>query len=108
MSASVVRKGLPLHTPASELAVDLRLAPAELDRKIVALRAQASQTGGLLAALGEDRFRRVVVRRGLRVRRVGAGPGPVVGDVAGGGMSAGRVRVFCGLALSWLAAWVLP
>jgi hypothetical protein len=28
-----------------------------VDRKIVALRAQASQTGGLLAAVGEERFR---------------------------------------------------
>jgi LmbE family N-acetylglucosaminyl deacetylase len=51
-------EGLPLRTPASELAVDLRLGPAELDRKIVALRAQASQTGGLIAAVGEERFRR--------------------------------------------------
>jgi LmbE family N-acetylglucosaminyl deacetylase len=51
-------EGLPLRTPTSELAVDLRLGPAELDRKIVALRAQASQTGGFLAAVGEERFRR--------------------------------------------------
>jgi LmbE family N-acetylglucosaminyl deacetylase len=51
-------EGLPLRTPASELAVDLRLGRAELDRKIVALRAQASQTGGLLAAVGEETFRR--------------------------------------------------
>ena len=51
-------EGLPLRTPASELAVHLHLGPAELDRKIVALRAQASQTGGLLAAVGEEQFRR--------------------------------------------------
>lgn len=50
--------GLPLRTTASELAVDLRLDPATLDRKIVALRAQATQTAGLLSALGEERFRR--------------------------------------------------
>jgi LmbE family N-acetylglucosaminyl deacetylase len=49
--------GLPLRTPASALAAELRLTPAEVDRKIVALRAQASQTGGLLAAVGEERFR---------------------------------------------------
>jgi LmbE family N-acetylglucosaminyl deacetylase len=49
--------GLPLRTPASALAAELRLAPADLDRKIVALRAQASQISGLLAALGEERFR---------------------------------------------------
>ncbi|MEU7817710.1 PIG-L family deacetylase [Pseudonocardia sp. NPDC049154] len=50
--------GLPLRTPVSALAAELRLTPAELDRKIVALRAQASQTSGLLAAVGEERFRR--------------------------------------------------
>jgi LmbE family N-acetylglucosaminyl deacetylase len=49
--------GLPLRTPSSALAAELRLTPAELDRKIVALRAQASQTSGLLAAVGEERFR---------------------------------------------------
>ncbi|MCE3553870.1 PIG-L family deacetylase [Pseudonocardia sp. RS11V-5] len=49
--------GLPLRTPASALAAELRLTPAEVDRKIVALRAQASQTGGLIAAVGEERFR---------------------------------------------------
>ncbi len=50
--------GLPLRTPAAELAVELRLDPDQLDRKIVALRAQASQTTGLIDALGEDRVRR--------------------------------------------------
>jgi LmbE family N-acetylglucosaminyl deacetylase len=49
--------GLPLRTPAVDLAVRLRLDPATLDRKIVALRAQASQTTALFAALGEDRVR---------------------------------------------------
>ncbi len=50
-------EGLPLRTPAASLALELRLTPAELDRKIVALRAQASQTAGLIAAVGEERFR---------------------------------------------------
>jgi LmbE family N-acetylglucosaminyl deacetylase len=49
--------GLPLRTPASALAVELRLDQAMLDRKLVALRAQASQTHGLFAALGEERVR---------------------------------------------------
>jgi LmbE family N-acetylglucosaminyl deacetylase len=49
--------GLPLRTPTSALAVQLRLNPALLDRKIVALRAQASQTTELIAALGEARVR---------------------------------------------------
>jgi LmbE family N-acetylglucosaminyl deacetylase len=48
---------LPLRTPRSALSVELRLAPELLDRKMVALRAQASQTTGLIAALGEDRVR---------------------------------------------------
>ncbi len=50
--------GLPLRTPATELAVELRLDADTVDRKIVALRAQASQTTGLFAALGEERVRR--------------------------------------------------
>jgi LmbE family N-acetylglucosaminyl deacetylase len=49
--------GLPLRTPAADLAVELRLPPDLLDRKIVALRAQASQTTGLIAAVGEERVR---------------------------------------------------
>jgi LmbE family N-acetylglucosaminyl deacetylase len=49
--------GLPLRTPASALAVELRLGPALLDRKIAALRAHASQTSALFAALGEERVR---------------------------------------------------
>jgi LmbE family N-acetylglucosaminyl deacetylase len=49
--------GLPLRTPATDLAVSLRLPPTTLDRKIVALRAQASQTAALFTALGEARVR---------------------------------------------------
>ncbi len=49
--------GLPLRTPASALAVQLRLDAATLDRKVVALRAQASQIAGLIAAVGEERVR---------------------------------------------------
>ena len=49
--------GLPLRTPSHELAVELRLDPDAVDRKIVALRAQASQTTGLFEALGEERVR---------------------------------------------------
>jgi LmbE family N-acetylglucosaminyl deacetylase len=49
--------GLPLRTPASALAVDFALDPHLADRKLVALRAQASQTGGLVAAIGEERLR---------------------------------------------------
>jgi LmbE family N-acetylglucosaminyl deacetylase len=48
---------LPLGTPRSALAVELCLDADLLDRKMVALRAQASQTTGLIAALGEERAR---------------------------------------------------
>lgn len=51
-------EGLPLRTPSSALAVRLHLPPAELDRKMVALRAQASQMSALIAAVGEDRMRK--------------------------------------------------
>jgi LmbE family N-acetylglucosaminyl deacetylase len=49
--------GLPLRTPTADLAVALRLEPAAIDRKIVALRAQSSQTTDLFAVLGEERVR---------------------------------------------------
>lgn len=49
--------GLPLRTPASALAVALRLSPEQVDRKVVALRAQASQMTDLIAAVGEERVR---------------------------------------------------
>lgn len=50
-------EGLPLRTRASDLAVAVELEPAAVDRKIVALRAQSSQTTALFAALGEERVR---------------------------------------------------
>jgi LmbE family N-acetylglucosaminyl deacetylase len=50
--------GLPLRTPTRDLAVELQLDSEIVDRKIVALKAQASQTSGLFAALGEERVRR--------------------------------------------------
>jgi LmbE family N-acetylglucosaminyl deacetylase len=50
-------EGLPLRTPTTDLAVSLRLESAAVDRKIVALRAQASQSTALFAALGEERVR---------------------------------------------------
>jgi hypothetical protein len=49
--------GLPLRTRSADLTVSLRLPPAAVDRKIVALRAQASQTAALFATLGEQRVR---------------------------------------------------
>lgn len=45
-------------TPEESLAVNLRLAGETLDRKVVALRAQASQTNGLVQAVGVEEFGR--------------------------------------------------
>lgn len=47
---------LPLCTPASQVGVEIRLEHDEADRKLAALRAQASQTAPVLAELGEERF----------------------------------------------------
>lgn len=48
---------LPLRTPAEDVALEIQLDGALADRKLVALRAQASQTAGLVAAIGEQRYR---------------------------------------------------
>jgi LmbE family N-acetylglucosaminyl deacetylase len=51
-------EGLPLATPADVVALELRLDADELDRKLVALAAQSSQLGPLVATLDEDTIRR--------------------------------------------------
>jgi LmbE family N-acetylglucosaminyl deacetylase len=51
-------EGLPLATPPDEVALELRLDAVELDRKLVALAAQSSQLGPLIATLDEDTIRR--------------------------------------------------
>lgn len=48
---------LPVRTPAEQMALELVLDGALADRKLVALRAQASQTAPLVTALGDARFR---------------------------------------------------
>lgn len=49
--------GLPLRRTPDDLAFELRLDADLLERKTSALRAQTSQTAGLIAQLGTDRFR---------------------------------------------------
>jgi LmbE family N-acetylglucosaminyl deacetylase len=49
--------GLPLRTPDAEVAVSVRLDNELADLKLAALRAQATQTAPVLAAMGEDRYR---------------------------------------------------
>ena len=48
----VYEEGYPVAHPADRLALHLRLDDAVAARKVAALRAQASQTDGLVAALG--------------------------------------------------------
>lgn len=48
--------GDPPETPEDEMAIDFGLPPDLLDRKVVALRAQASQTAPLIEGLGVDSF----------------------------------------------------
>lgn len=47
----------PPRTPPDDLALHIRLPERDLDLKIRALRAQASQTAGLIEALGEQTYR---------------------------------------------------
>jgi LmbE family N-acetylglucosaminyl deacetylase len=49
--------GPPPVTDEADLATQLHLEGDVLDRKVAALRAHRSQTAGLMAAVGEDRFR---------------------------------------------------
>lgn len=50
-------EGVPARTSPADLAVDLRLDDRLSDRKLVALRAQATQTAGVVATLGADTMR---------------------------------------------------
>jgi LmbE family N-acetylglucosaminyl deacetylase len=49
--------GLPRRTPDADVALTVGLDDELQDLKLAALRAQATQTHGLMAAVGEDRFR---------------------------------------------------
>jgi LmbE family N-acetylglucosaminyl deacetylase len=55
-SLGVYLPGYPVATPAERLAVDLVLPPDVAARKVAALAAQTTQTAGLLAAMGVDRY----------------------------------------------------
>lgn len=48
--------GYPVTIPEDELAVDLALDPGTVARKVRALRAQATQTTGIIASLGPERY----------------------------------------------------
>ncbi len=53
---------LPIRTDEDELALVVEPDDEVLDQKLVALRAQASQTWGLVEGFGEDRYRRWFAR----------------------------------------------
>lgn len=53
-SLGIFPVGYPLFTPDKRLALDLVLAPEVAQRKVRALAAQATQTTGLIDALGRD------------------------------------------------------
>ena len=53
---SIFFAGKPPETPDDEMAVRFELPPDLLDRKVVALRAQASQTALLIGELGVEAF----------------------------------------------------
>jgi LmbE family N-acetylglucosaminyl deacetylase len=55
-SLGVYLPGYPVATPDDELAVDLVLPPDVAARKVEALAAQTTQTAGLIAAMGVDRY----------------------------------------------------
>ena len=52
----VYDEGWPRICDPEELVIDLALEGTELSRKVQALLCQASQTGGLVEAVGIDRF----------------------------------------------------
>ncbi|HLU55146.1 MAG TPA: PIG-L family deacetylase [Pseudonocardia sp.] len=53
---SIYEPGYPVAAPAERLALDLRLDPGTAARKVRALAAQVTQTSGLIAALGVQRY----------------------------------------------------
>lgn len=64
--------GLPLRTPEDDLAVAVEPDDEVLDQKLACLRAQATQTAALVAAWGEDRYRRWFARETFVAPRTGA------------------------------------
>ncbi len=62
----VLEPGLPQRTPTEQVALDLALSARELDRKLVALHAHASQTRPLVELLGEDGYRQWVDHESFR------------------------------------------
>ena len=64
-SFDIYTYGQPRLCPAEELVVFLQLDGAALERKVEALLAQASQTNGIVEAIGRDRYAAWVSREGF-------------------------------------------
>ncbi len=56
----VFRPGTPPSMPRSALGIDFALPPEVLELKLAAIEAHDSQVGGMVAAFGEDIFRRAM------------------------------------------------
>ena len=56
---------LPVRPPPEDVAFELTLHGALADRKLVAMRAQASQTTGLIEAMGEQTYRAWISAEGF-------------------------------------------
>jgi LmbE family N-acetylglucosaminyl deacetylase len=69
----VYAPGTPDCTEEVDLALHLRLDPDLLDRKVVALRAQATQTSGLVQAIGDGVFAEWVAEEYFTVPAVPTG-----------------------------------
>jgi len=79
---------LPLRTPDDQIVLEVTLDGDLADRKHLALRAQASQTDGLISALGEDRFRAWCARETFTVASAAprsTSAGQAIGDGRRGG-----------------------
>jgi LmbE family N-acetylglucosaminyl deacetylase len=65
----------PVGVPADQLAIDLRLTGAALDRKLAALRAMATQTSGIVTQLGLTEYTDQIAEESfIDARRVAAAP----------------------------------
>lgn len=79
----VFELGRPRACADDEVAFRLRLEGTALDRKVEALLAQESQTGGLVGAVGVDRFRAWVATESFAPPAAGEPLGPAPGRQVG-------------------------
>jgi LmbE family N-acetylglucosaminyl deacetylase len=85
-SLGVFAAGHPITTPDDRLALDLVLDPGTAARKVDALAAQATQTAGLIAAMGVEQYTAWVsdesfVERPRHQPLPERSPGPMIGEL---------------------------